>query len=262
MTQNNPYNPPGSSLRQHQLRMLEILKELDRICQKHHIEYWLSSGTLLGAARHKGFIPWDDDLDVEMRRKDYLKLIKILPGELSSDYCLQTHATDPYYVAPYAKIRDKHSIITEGNNIDKHYLQRGIYIDVFQLEPSYLFLVKATSLLHGSFLYKPSRSKRMTKSRKMYLKLMYGFLTGVVYPIARLFGRTQKKKLYQTYGSSFSGVRNLVDLYPLRDIDFEGYKFKAPANYDAYLHNIYGDYMKIPDTIHFHTVDVQFDPVL
>lgn len=84
------YNPEGSLLRRHQLRMLEILKEIDRICQKHRIDYWLSSGTLLGAVRHGGFIPWDDDLDIEMERKDYLRLLQLLPEELNDAYLLQT----------------------------------------------------------------------------------------------------------------------------------------------------------------------------
>ena len=76
------YNPDGSLLRRQQLRMLDILVEVDRICKKHHIEYWLSSGTLIGALRHNGFIPWDDDLDIEMMRKDYLRLLEVLPKEL------------------------------------------------------------------------------------------------------------------------------------------------------------------------------------
>lgn len=76
------FNPEGSKLRQMQLRMLDILTEVDSICKKHGISYWLSSGTLIGALRHDGFIPWDDDLDIEMMRDDYLRLMKVLPQEL------------------------------------------------------------------------------------------------------------------------------------------------------------------------------------
>ena len=76
------FNPDGSLLRRQQLRMLELLEVIDVICRKHQIPYWLSSGTLIGAARHKGFIPWDDDLDIEMLRSDYLRLLKVLPQEL------------------------------------------------------------------------------------------------------------------------------------------------------------------------------------
>ena len=81
------FNPDGSLLRQQQQRMLELLIEVDRICKKHHITYWLSCGTLLGAARHKGFIPWDDDLDIEMLLPDYKRLLKVLP-ETSAEFSL------------------------------------------------------------------------------------------------------------------------------------------------------------------------------
>ena len=76
------FNPEGSLLRRQQMRMLEILLEVDKICQKHQIPYWLSSGTLIGAMRHDGFIPWDDDLDIEMMRDDYLRLMASLPRVL------------------------------------------------------------------------------------------------------------------------------------------------------------------------------------
>ena len=74
------FNPDGSLLRRQQLRMLDILLEVDKICKKHDIRYWLSSGTLIGAMRHDGFIPWDDDLDIEMLRSDYVRLMKVLPS--------------------------------------------------------------------------------------------------------------------------------------------------------------------------------------
>jgi hypothetical protein len=91
------YNPDGSQLRRHQMRMLDILIEVDRICKKHHISYWLSSGTLIGALRHNGFIPWDDDLDIEMMRSDYLRLMEVLPQELPEWLALQSDKTDPAY---------------------------------------------------------------------------------------------------------------------------------------------------------------------
>ena len=96
------FNPDGSSLRNHQLRMLEMLKYIDGVCKKHNISYWLSSGTLLGAVRHGGFIPWDDDLDIEMLRKDYLKLVKVLGREIDSKYALQTHKTCLLYTSDAA----------------------------------------------------------------------------------------------------------------------------------------------------------------
>lgn len=128
------YNPDGSLLRRQQMRMLEILKEIDRICKKYGIQYWLSSGTLIGAARHGGFIPWDDDLDIEMMRDDYERLMEVLPSELPTTMALQTHKTDPTYFFYYAKIRDRRSLLAEGNNYDRMWKEQGIYIDIFPLD--------------------------------------------------------------------------------------------------------------------------------
>ena len=129
----NKYNPEGSNLRELQHRMLEILKEVDRICRKHNIQYWLSSGTLLGAIRHGGFIPWDDDLDIEMLRQDYLKLMDILPNELSKDMVLQTDMTDQNYVYLYAKVRDVNSYIKEECILNRKFAYQGAFIDIFQI---------------------------------------------------------------------------------------------------------------------------------
>ena len=113
------FNPDGSLLRRQQLRMLELLEVIDVICRKHQIPYWLSSGTLIGAARHKGFIPWDDDLDIEMLRSDYLRLLKVLPQELPDNLALQTNETDPNYIFIYGKLRDKDSHLEETNSYDR-----------------------------------------------------------------------------------------------------------------------------------------------
>ena len=95
------FNPEGSTLRKHQMKMVEILCVIDKICKKHKINYWLSSGTLLGAVRHHGFIPWDDDLDIEMLAEDYKRFLSVIQSELPNDLVLQSYKTDPNYVAPY-----------------------------------------------------------------------------------------------------------------------------------------------------------------
>ena len=97
------FNPEGSPLRRQQMVMLEMVKEVDRICRKYDIPYFLYGGTLLGAIRHNGFIPWDDDLDVGLLRKDYQRLMKILPDELPEHMVLQTNDTDPNYFYFFGK---------------------------------------------------------------------------------------------------------------------------------------------------------------
>ena len=106
-----------SVLRRLQQTEFEILKEFDRICKKHNIQYFLDSGTALGAARHKGFIPWDDDIDVGMLRSDYEHFLEICPKELEQKYFLQTIETDPGCPCLFAKIRKNGTIYQEN---EKH----------------------------------------------------------------------------------------------------------------------------------------------
>ena len=127
------FNPDGSLLRRQQLRMLELLEVIDVICRKHQIPYWLSSGTLIGAARHKGFIPWDDDLDIEMLRSDYLRLLKVLPQELPDNLALQTNETDPNYIFIYGKLRDKDSHLEETNSKYLHRFLKQYYMEQIQI---------------------------------------------------------------------------------------------------------------------------------
>ena len=133
------FNPEGSLLRRHQLKMLDLVVELDRICKKHNIPYFLYGGTLLGAIRHNGFIPWDDDLDVALYRKDYLRLLEVLPKELPDDIVFQENETDKNYFYFFAKLRDKHSILQEESPYDQVFKEKGIYIDIFPFERQNLF---------------------------------------------------------------------------------------------------------------------------
>ncbi len=103
------YNPEGSVLRKAQMKMLEILDAFIEICDRHNINYWLACGTLLGARRHGGFIPWDDDLDVAILQSDYKKLLSILKEELPQNLKLQAKETDKNYWYYFAKIRDTNS---------------------------------------------------------------------------------------------------------------------------------------------------------
>ena len=103
------YNGDGTVLRKAQLRMLAILIEVDKICRKYNISYWLDYGTLLGAVRHQGFIPWDDDLDICVLRKDYKRLRKVLIAELSKQYLFLDWKNDAYFFDPCGRIKDTHT---------------------------------------------------------------------------------------------------------------------------------------------------------
>lgn len=122
------------NLRACQLRQLEILKEIDRICQKHHIEYWLDGGSLLGAVRHQGFIPWDDDIDIAMSVEDERRFEEVAPKELPPHLFLQSPMTDPGSNEPIVKIRDLNSLYIEPGDSFALPYAKGIFVDIFPME--------------------------------------------------------------------------------------------------------------------------------
>lgn len=254
------YNPNGSILRQHQLKMLDILIVIDKICKKYDIKYWISDGTLLGAVRHGGFIPWDDDLDIQMMRKDFKHFIKIVSKELPANLVLQTHKTDKGYVAPYAKIRDLHSAISEYYNSDINYKYKGIYIDIFPMEKcSYVFTRIADSI-HAHLLYKISHF-RAGLIRRIYLNFIFKLLT-FIYSLFRLLDWlfVRKENFTFTYGTA-CGYYNFVnsDVMPLSEINFENHIFSAPHAPESILKKQYGNYMELPaeESREIHTLSVE-----
>lgn len=250
-------NKEGTPLRKQQLRLLDILKDFDSICKKNDIKYWLSSGTLLGAVRHGGFIPWDDDVDVEMMRKDYLKLLKVMENENAYDF--QTPKTDPFFLPNFAKLRDKHTRIQEFD-VDRNYKYRGLFIDIFQLEKGNSLLMTFTRKLmwNISFIGKKANTNF---SRRLFL-----FLKSVFYLIIRLSRAITcilpKNKLRHVYGGI--GVPDMFreedKIFPLSTIKFEDTLFPAPKDVDFYLKTIYGDYMKLPEDISMdnHGIKIEY----
>jgi len=244
------YNPEGSDLRKAQLKMLDILIEVAKICDQNNIPYWLSFGTLLGAVRHRGFIPWDDDLDIEVERKNYKKLLTCLERELPPSMTLQYEGNEKHYCFRYAKVRDRNSFIQEKSSID--FKEKGIFIDIFYREYSTGLLKKiAERLLGGAILYsklstyQDRREKihqRLINSQRILLSECFTFLArgiALALPFNKLFislkiGAISTKGIDKKY------------IFPLTEIYFEGLKFKSPGNPDACLKQIYGNYMKIP----------------
>lgn len=250
------FNPDGSTRRAHQLRMLELLRYIDGVCRDNDIDYWLSSGTLLGAVRHGGFIPWDDDVDIEMPENDYHRLVGIL-RRAAGPYILQDSSTDAGFLFPFAKLRDTRSTIREADGLDAGQRFSGVYVDIFRLAPS------RSRWLHHL-------SSRMLGT-ELKLRLRYGassavaralrpLLHGLIFPLIRAVdGLGHPALLRHTVPSYFLAPRHRSDLFPLSEIDFEGISLKAPRDCDAYLSRLYGNYMSIPDPdrIQVHTSDVK-----
>lgn len=255
------FNPEGSTLRRQQLRMLELLDAINTICKKHQIPYWLSSGTLIGAARHKGFIPWDDDLDIEMLRSDYLRLIKILPKELPENLVLQTNDTDPNFISIYGKLRDRNSYLEETNSYDRIFKERGIYIDIFPLERIPYFLAWIGGHMHGQIYNQLNNKNLKEKTILKRIRRIYQFNRRIGFPILRFISKfIPGKQLRHSFGTAYFKPRYMKDIFPLSEMEFEGKMYPVPHDADAMLRKIYGDYMQLPDlnNIHPHYNKLEF----
>lgn len=241
------YNGEGTTLRRAQMRMLDILGEVDIICKKHGIPYWIDYGTLLGAVRHGGFIPWDDDLDISILRKDYNKLLNLLETELSSDFVCQDWKNEKKLMTKAAKVRDTKSYYNEQIYKRGELKYQGIFIDIFPVEKI------PSKKIHTFVSYIYGRSFRhmrgLSKNRNNYIKAT------MLWPLAVCFAQFSRfcawiinsKRVANVYGGlNFQCTHLMNDIFPLKEISFEGKMFFAPANSDVHLKEIYKDYMTIP----------------
>ena len=232
------YNPEGSKLRKYQLHLLDTLKEFDAVCREHNIIYYLAYGTLLGAIRHKGFIPWDDDADLWMDRENYTKLEKLMKGEhrqLSKNVYVADGIRPELWSPPYA------------------------YIDIFILDYTpnnkFLAIIKETAAI---FMYVMVKCRGRIDNHKFGKFKPYFIMA----PFAYIFSLAKWKSLYKRvqmwfskkskYFQVFNSVSwDIKRKYPSTDwkpieVEFEDHNFFAPNGWDEILTIRYGDYMKIP----------------
>jgi len=240
------FNPEGSLLRRQQLRMLDILTEVDKICRRHSIRYWLSSGTLIGAVRHKGFIPWDDDLDIEMLYEDYRRLLEVLPEELPDTMALQSQDTDKNYFFFYAKVRDRRSHLEESNRYDRVWKEQGIYIDIFPFYKQPLWIHMLSEKTQGH-VYKIMRRMGGDSGEMWKVRLITRLNRRIIYPALRALCRLCKARETYGMGIPYHDPRHLEDILPLTEAEFEGHKFPVPKDCHKVLTLKYGDYMRMPD---------------
>jgi len=235
------FNPEGSELRRLQLRLLGMLEFIDRVCSDNGITYWLSSGTCLGAVRHGGFIPWDDDVDIEMLEKDYRKLLKVMGTEPKDGFVLQTRRNDPTYRQTHAKLRDLHSVLKENNDADTDFRFRGAFIDVFHMRPSSSRKLHDWAIAIEKHIFTPAQRK--TPKGRLFLAIR-----AVTFPVLRLLDSIGAgSTLRHPPGSFFTSPRRLEEIFPVRHVPFEGLMLPIPGNADAYLRRMFGDYTRLPD---------------
>lgn len=227
-----------------------MLGLIDEICRRHSIEYWLDGGTLLGAARHKGFIPWDDDLDIGMESAGLKKFMELAPCELPEDIFLQTKKTDPSYPYDFVKLREANSLFIEFSDDFERPYRKGIYVDIFEFIPYpplsrrvVKFFTKRLNKAIGVFSYKRYFGLR-TLANWLWFGVQYCLLRPVWGLLMLFGGRKYMSNILSQNGYGIMHRRNAV--FPLGEIEFEGRMFPAPADTDAYLKDLYKDYMKLP----------------
>ncbi|MBO7198497.1 MAG: LicD family protein [Alistipes sp.] len=242
------YNPDGSQLRRDQMELLKMLRVVADICDANGIQWWLSSGTLLGAARHEGFIPWDDDLDIVLLKKDCKRLERILEKLDSEEYVYHSMRTDIDYVNAFGKFRKREGCITTSNRRYNYYKWAGIGFDIFAIEKTSYFAARAATVIYNNVQHLTSYV-RCPWVRRPLIRLVQGLCFGVINPILRLVGKINSRQEYH-YVLGTGWARHtffMKDTLPLAKARFEDGEFPVPKDMDAYLSNVYGDWRKLPN---------------
>lgn len=234
---------------------VDMLLEVKRICEKHGIKYSLIGGTLLGAVRHQDYIPWDDDADVGMLRRDYEKFRKICKKELNADkYYFQDDRNTPGYRWGYGKIRRKGTLFLRENQEHLDFGQE-VFIDIFPLDyaPDEMPL-RMLHMLHcfciRKVLWSPVGMKmEQDKIKQIAYKLLSKIPKKVVYRHYYRYVRSRKKS--HTVRLNLFPTRKpygfpVLFFEELTDFKFEGEIFPGTKHYDEYLTIKYGDYRKLP----------------
>ena len=258
-------------LRNAQMIMLMIMRKIHAVCEKHHIKYWLDYGSLIGAVRHGGFIPWDDDFDICMMREDYERFNKIAQEELGDEYFWQTWDTDPGFIFSFGKVRLKNTIWKEkitGKIILK---EQGVFVDIFPVDHvpdnkairnllffiynyiDYVFRVR-------NFIFKETFFKRIIASMLRIVTTNSFFkkqLMSIIYWCSK-----SEKSRYVSMLSLGTAKRNLIEKKFFSEVvlhKFENTELYIPKCFHDRLQKCYGDYMTMPSEnqrIGGHAIDM------
>lgn len=236
---------------------LEMLRYIQDILVKNNIEFWLDGGTMLGCVRHKGYIPWDDDIDIIIRRKDYAQALYLLNEKSQKYQVFSMHNNSDYYYL-FAKLVDTESRLIEHNLRSIENL--GVYIDIFPLDfvpddsftqrQYYYKLFKLRSIVYYATLEKERLAAQPLKGKlKHYIGKLYGWRKALM-QAEKLCISTSKK--YNKYVVDATGIWKKNAHVAAETfastvfLPFEGRDYPVPSGYDVYLTSLYGDYMKLP----------------
>lgn len=269
-----------ADLRRLQMVQLDIMEEFDRICRKHNLVYQLYSGTLLGAVRHKGFIPWDDDLDVCMIRDDYNRFLDIVEKELGASYFMQTTHTDPDYVHAFGRLQRRNTVLVQ-DSWEHTKMSQMIFIDIFPLDDMNPDTFKGKVHYHLTYQFKRLKRMKRLNFKTLGNSLRTRFKGAIQYPFqipSMKWYYDTETKIYMMLNGKESVVTQLVDgnekrylpyrmnkkeFYNVKEYEYEGKTFLGPVDYDTPLTSIFGDYMSLPkeeDRVPHHgIIELKFD---
>lgn len=249
------------------LKELDIMKQIENICEKHDIKYYVGYGSLLGAVRHKGNIPWDDDLDIIMIRDEYERFLKIAEKELGEGYIVHVPDHMGVYYRNFSRIRDCNSTAISGVDVGKK-ICHGIFVDVmpFDIKPDsklkwwiQKFGIRVTEAMINTYVYGNSYILNQQRVSKKIIRLIVKLFTNFYVSI---FGYEKLLKSDTEWRTKYNGVNskeffticynNEPHSYPRHifassvELEFENTTIKVPIGYKEMLSIDYGDYMKLP----------------
>ena len=245
-------------IRRLQLEQLAILDELKRVCEEENLKFYLSCGTCIGAVRHHGCIPWDDDIDVFMYVEEFDKLMKCA-SKFNDGFFLQTQDTDPGYPGMIARVRKNNTACVEKDELMCH-CHHGIFVDIYALYGYPRGFIKQKRLVFDSLLYRLLLAGRAPYNHGLFSKIVGNIVLGVLTENRRkqllpvLKNRLRKykntEKLSILFGMDVS-MRKIITynqewFQQPAWCEFENRIMPIPTNADAYLRERYGDYMQLP----------------
>lgn len=251
----------NQSLRKLQLIEIEVLDEFVRICEKYHLKYYLMFGTLLGAIRHNGFIPWDDDIDVVMPRKDFEFFCRIASKETGKEFVIDYYYTDKNYLDASAKLRMKNTVYATEWHKRFDYISYGCWIDIFPLDN--LSNIHSFHYFLQAFINKRIVDKlvhhRMLK-RKGGLNIKNRIISTLTKAVPAKFwfklrnylcqcDRNEKSRYLSCMLLPYPAkllVFNRVDFKEATQVKFENKYYDVPCGWEKVLRHLYGDYMRMP----------------
>lgn len=254
-----------ATLREAQILMKTILRDIDKICRENNISYWIESGTMLGAKRHNGFIPWDDDIDIGMMRKDYERFLELAPSHLPDDLFLQNAQLDSGVENSWSKVRHKYSKLIEEDDAEYH---EGLFVDIFPYDfyecnlTDKSYIRKKISEINYLMLFK----SKLPYEKNIVENLKRGIAKGYKQILIRkdlnefcvdrqkkaINGVKKENGRFVGYGSEigefdFDRYMEKDIIFPVKEGEFEDIKVKIPNDSHRYLTTIYGEsYMDIP----------------